>query len=235
MKDLAKAMIEEELYLKDKFNGKETSLQARLIQYGYTILKEYFDAKKEYLFNNWKPEVYFIPIEDFAEKVENAIQASEYGIYIPIANGIHAYHGTDEIDYLQCEQEGIQVIELNYNGGTIIGSEDDFSIEIVAPINIGLDFNCIINKFYEIISKYEDNVVIDGNDILINGNKVLGSMTRRINNTFVWAAQATFGDHIDAINKICKKKSAKAPGRIKSNYLTREKLQNEVISWLQKS
>lgn len=234
MRDLEKAMLEEEFYLKDKFNGKATSLQARLEQYGYSTLQEYFTDKQQYLFNQWKPEVYFFPIDEFAEKVESAINNAEYGIYIPVSNGVHAYHGTDEIDYEQCAQEGIHVIELNYMGGTIIGTEEDFSIEIIAPANIGVDFNCIINKFYEIISKYEENVAIDGNDILINGNKVLGSMTRRIGNIFVWAAQTSFSDHIEIINKICKKKSHKAPGYISNKELTKEKLQTEVISWLQK-
>lgn len=235
MKNLEQAMNEEQLYLKDKFNGIATSLIDRLAPYGYDNLKEYFNDKKDYLFKQWKPKVYSIAIEDLTVGLEDAIQNEKYGIYISMAKGLYAFHGSDEIDYQQCEQDGVYVAELYHQGGTIIGNEEDLGIEIVAPIELGLEHNHIINKFYEIISRYEDNVEINGNDILVNGEKVLGSMVRHVGNAFVWAAQISFCDHSDVIQKVCKKQSKKRPGRLHNKDLTKDKLQKQVLKWLQKS
>lgn len=235
MKDLEKAMLEEELYLTDKFQGLDTSLISRLAPYGYDTLKDYFQDKQEYLFNQWKPEVFPIAIEDLTVELENAVQNEKYGIYISIANGLYAFHGSDEIDYQQCKQDGVYVAELYHKGGTIIGNEEDFGIEIVAPSSLGLNHKHIINKFYEIISHYEDDVVIVGNDILVNGEKVLGSMIRHVGGAFVWAAQISFGDHSEVIQRVCKKQSKKRPGRLRNKNLTKDYIQKEVLQWLQKS
>lgn len=234
MKNLQQAIIEEQLYIADRVNGIQTSFPDRVKKHGYESLEEYFKEKREYLFSQWKPEVHYIDIKLFAEEVEAAIQNKEYGIYIPTADSLYAYHGTDSIDYDLCRELGVHVVELHYAGGTIIGNSEDLGVEIVAPREIGLDSRHILNKFYEIISKYNDNTTIEGNDILVNGEKVLGSMSRDDNGVFVWAAQTSFGEHSDIIERVCHKKSSKKPGRIKSEKFTRNLLESEVLKWLQK-
>jgi len=234
MKDLQNAMLEEQRYLADKFSDIDTSLSARLAPYGYATLAEYFTDKQEYLFNQWKPEVYPIAVEDLTLELEKAVQNGKYGIYISVANRPYAFHGSDEIDYELCEKEGVYVAELYHRGGTIIGNEEDFGIEIIAPIEIGLTPYLIITKFYDIIHKYEESAEIAGNDILVNGEKVLGSMSRCIGSTFVWAAQVSFGDYNELIEKICNKKSAKKPGRLKHTSLNKKSLEKEVLKWLLK-
>ena len=232
MKNLQKAMNEETMYINDRMNGINTSLIERLKQYGYETLDEYFLDKKEYKFNNWKPELYYVDIKTLTTELEKAVQSKQYGIYISKTDGPYAFHGSDEIDYELCENLGVCVAEVYHQGGTIIGDVEDLGIEIIAPLDIGLDTNYLLNKFSEIISKYEENVEINGNDILINGEKVLGSMQRNIGDTFVWAAQISFGEHNELIEKICHKKSIKKPGRIVN--LSKEKLEEEVLKWLQK-
>ena len=234
MKDLEKAMQEEQLYLTDKFNGIDTALIDRLAPYGYDTLKEYFDDKRAYLFSQWKPEVYPIAIEDLTVGLEDAIKNEKYGIYISVAKGLYAFHGGDEINYKQCEEDGIYVAELYHRGGTIIGSEKDFGIEIVAPRNLELKTKDFLDKFCEIISRYEDNVVIAGNDILVDGKKVLGSMRRNVGNAFIWAAQCSFDEYDNIIEKVCHKKSQKHPGSLKDSQLTRNMLEEEIVKWLQK-
>ena len=234
MKDLASAMNEEKLYIADRMKDIETSLIDRIVPYGYLTLEEYFSDKQEYVFNNWIPEIYPIDVRVISTELENAIVNKKYGIYISTTDGLYAFHGSDEIDYELCEKLGICVAELYYQGGTIIGSSEDLGIEIVAPREVGLNTNLILNKFHEIISRYIDNVSIDGNDILINGNKVMGSMQRLIGDTFVWAAQISFADYSDIISQVCNKKSAKKPSYINSDLLSKEQLESEVLKWLQK-
>lgn len=235
MKNLNAAMQEEKTYLNDRLKGIETVLSERLSHHGYNDLAEYSKDKRDYLFNQWIPEIYTIDVKDITVGLEDAIKNKKYGVYISTSDNIYVFHGSDEIDYELCKELNIHVAELYHQGGTIVGSEKDFGIEIIAPNDIGLDAGFIIKKFYEIISRYIPNgVVIDGNDILIDGKKVMGSMRRCVGNVFVWAAQVSFEDHSDIISQICTKKSVKEPSYIDSSLLSRDLLESEVIAWLQK-
>lgn len=184
-------------------------------------------------FEDWKPEVYRIPISEYAQVVENAILYEKFGIYISYGEGIHAYHGNDEIDRDLCKELGVQVVDLNYAGGTIIGSADDLSIIIVFPTGMNLTHEIIINKIVEIMSKYIFNVSVDRNDILVDGEKVSGSMMRQVLKSSVWACQVTFGDYSEYIQKICQKPAIKKPTHIDNKLLTRDVLESELITWLQ--
>lgn len=233
-KDFEKAMLEEKAYVADRMQGIDTNLLKRLAQYGYNSLDDYFKDKKEYMFNEWKPEVYYISVDTFAQDVEEAIANASYGIYIPVADGLYAYHGTDEIDRELCESMDVRVIDLNYRGGTIIGSPEDFSIEILYPQSAGINGHDIISKIAEIISRHVTGVEISGNDLLVDGEKIMGSMERHVGKCNVWAAQISFGKYGDVIEKICNKKSVKKPSQIKSDLLGKDVLEEEVLRWLRK-
>lgn len=232
MKDLIGAIAEEKLYVADRMKQINTSLIDRLKPFGYETLEEYFDEKGDFLLNGWKPEVFRIDIEEFAEAVEDAIINGKYGIYIPVAKGFYAYHGTDSIDRELCKKLNVKVVDLNYNGGTIIGSSEDLSIEIVAPSELGIAKNKINEKISKILGNHMEGVEINGNDILVDGKKIMGSMTRQVKNTFVWAAQISFGEYDSFIKQICSKISSKIPGRIQKEILSRDKLESEVLQWL---
>ena len=232
MTDLNKAIEVEKLNFPKQIDYKKL---ATLIEpYGYSNLTQYFDEKRAYLFSQWEPKIYYIPIEKFAIEVEEAIQNNQDGIYIPIGTGYHAYHGTDSIDLDLCKELNVNVIELNYNGGTIIGSSDDLSIEIIFPKIMSMNHPTMISKITEIISRYIPNCTYVGNDILINGEKICGSMTREEAGCFVWAAQITFNDYSELISKICNKPAIKKPSYIKSLTLTKEQLTKEILAWLKK-
>jgi hypothetical protein len=213
---------------------KQADLFPHLKEFGFDHLSQYYDAKREHLFAQWIPEVYYIDIGEFAQVTEDAIQNGKYGIYILTEDCVHAFHGTDTIDYELCDSLGVRVVELNYAGGTIIGSAKDLSILVVFPKNISMNHPTVINKFCDTISKYVSNVSRHGNDILVNGEKVSGSMTRNVGDSFVWAAQVSFADYTEYIQKICNKKQIKKPAYIDSSLLTRDKLEEELIAWLQK-
>ena len=231
MSDLIKALEEEKRYVADRMNGIDTSLIERLKQYGFHSLAEYFSAKKDYLWHNWIPEIRRDSIDVVSDVAEEAIKAKDYGVYIPTVEGKYAFHGTEELDLDICNKLGVRPVNMRYRGGTIVGSAKDFSIEILMPSEIGFTSADFINKMHEIISKYVDGVTVDGNDILINGEKVMGSMSRQENGVFVWAAQISFEEYHDEIEKICRKKSIKRPSCVRGG-LTRDRLEREVIAWL---
>ena len=213
---------------------KQADLFPHLKEFGFDHLSQYYDAKREHLFAQWTPEVYYIDIGEFAQVTEDAIQNGRYGIYIPTEEGVHAYHGNDKIDYELCESLDVRVVELNYAGGTIIGSAADLSILVVFPRNMGMNHPSLIHKFRDTIGKYVPNVTRHGNDILVNGEKVSGSMTRFVGDSFVWAAQVSFADYSEYIQKICNKPQRKKPAFIDNNLLTKDALEKELLAWLQK-
>lgn len=235
MDKLLKAMEIEKIYQENRLNGKEPfHLFDEIKICGYETLEEYFSEKCEYLFSQWIPNINYINVAEVATITENAILNGNHGIFIVKDGGVYAYHGSDIIDYELCKNLGVHVVELNYEGGTIIGSENDLSLMMVMPVSIFMNNNIIMNKFKEIIEKYIEGISIDGNDLLVNGEKVMGSMTRNVGNTFVWAAQISFSDYSDIIAKVCNKHSVKKPAYIDNNKLTRDILESEVVRWLSK-
>ena len=234
MKDLKGAMQEEKRYMQDRMSGIDTSFLSRLSEYGYNDLNSYFEDKRLYLFNEWKPDVFPIDVKNITVDLENAIINKKYGIYISQTDGLYAFHGSDLIDYDLCNELNISVAELRHNGGTIIGGQKDLGIEIIAPAELGIEGSFIMNNIYRIISQYVKSAKIDGNDILVNGEKVMGSMQRRVGNVFVWAAQISFEDHAEIISQICNKQSVKKPSFIDNSLLTKDKLESEVLKWLLK-
>lgn len=233
-KDLLGAMKEEQLYLADRMSGINSSLQSRLFLFGYKKLTEYFKEKKDYLFSQWVPEVRRTDISIVANEVEQAIKNEDYGVYIPTVSGLYAFYGSEELDLDLCKNLGVRPVNMGYNGGTIIGSSEDFSIEILMPASIGVNSQDIISKFAEIISNKIENVTIDGNDILVDGAKVMGSMERHLGRVYVWAAQVSFADYTDYIAQLCQKHSVKRPSKIDKTVLSREQLEREVLKWLLK-
>jgi lipoate-protein ligase A len=188
--------------------------------------------KKIINIKNHRIEIFYIPIEEYAQKVEEAVLTNQFGIYISTGEGIHAYHGNQPIDRDLCEELGVRVVDLNYNGGTILGSAEDLSIIMVFPKTLGMTHELIINKIAEIINKYVPLVLVDGNDILIGGNKICGSMNRTVCGSYEWAAQISFKDYSEYIEKICNKPQVKKPSYIDSNLLSRDLLEEEIINWL---
>ncbi len=200
---------------------------------GFKTLEDYKIQKRDYLFSQWKPEVFYIPIEEFSETIEEAILHEKYGIYTPFGDTIWAHHGNGDINYDVCKELNVYVTELHYSGGTTLCCNADYPVLIISPSIMELDHEFIASKICEILSKYIPNVTVEGNDILVDGKKISGAMQRRVMQTSVWAAQFSFTDYSDIIEKICLKPAIKKPTFINNNLLTRDVLEKEVLDWLQ--
>ena len=234
MRNIELALAEEHRYIEEKLAGKQSSLIDRLKPFGYSTLTEYFNDKKDLQFRNWNPEFHPVDIKDASSELETAIMQNKTGVWYTYSNDLYAFHGSDEIDYDLCAKMGIVIADMNYSGGTIIGGPKDLGIEFLVPRELDLYLNQFMQKFYQIIKKYfpNDLVEIVGNDILLNGKKILGSMTRSFSKIYVWAAQLSFENHNDTISLICNKKSTKQPGYMDNKVLNRDLVLSEVKSWL---
>lgn len=185
-------------------------------------------------FEEWIPEVYYVPIEKYVEVTEDAILTGKYGIYILDADTLYVHHGNAPLDYELCEELDIKVNELKYAGGNIVGSGKDLTIHIVFPEAMGMTHEVVIQKITEIIGKYVPNTTYEKNDILVDGNKISGSAIRAVCGSWVWMAQVSFGDYSEYITKICQKPAIKKPVYIDNSLLNREQLEEEICLWLRK-
>lgn len=224
-------MDEEKAYIECRLNDINANFSERLLTCGYKSVTEYFEDKRKYMFSQWNPNVYYID-EDFLDtQMEQNIQNGVDGIYIITPKSkYYAFHGNDEIDYDECSLLGVRPIEMHYVGGTIIGSDEDFGILIVTPRDMMFSHSVIMRQVMKIVTEKCPDAISNGNDILIDGKKVMGSMTRYVGNYFIWAAQFSFAEHNELITKICKKKTYKRPTIFKS--LTKHTLEEDVVKWL---
>lgn len=231
MGDIKKAMQAEQSYLHDKLSGKNVSLD--LSECGYEDLETYFSDKRDYQLKNCGIEVHETNMDDIESRVENAIMSKTPSIWIPTADEVFVWHGNDALDRDLCTELGVQVYDMNYIGGTIVSGADDLSFALIVPEDIDISTSYILQKIKSIFDKYFANVIIDGNDILITGKKVLGAMQRRVNGMYVFACQISYADRLKYISQLCSKQSAKTPGFIDRGILPKNVLKNEVIACLQ--
>lgn len=230
MSDIEKAMQAEQSYLCDKLSGKNVSLN--LSEYGYKDLETYFSDKRDYQLKNCGIEVHETNMDDIESRVENAIMSKTPSIWIPTADKVFVWHGNDVLDRDLCAELGVQVYDMNYIGGTIVSGADDLSFALIIPEDIDISTSYMLLKIKSIMDKYFTDVAIDGNDILINGKKVLGSMQRRVNGMYIFACQIGYADRLKYISQLCSKQSTKAPGFIDSASLPKCRLKDEVLAWL---
>lgn len=231
MTNLKKAMqVEQQLRNENNYNVR--TLAPLVKEFGYNTAKEYLEERNAYLFQNWKPEVIRPEIKEIGILCQNAVKNEECKIIIPEENGIRVWEGDEKVDHDLCKELGIQIENVGAGGGTIIGSEKDFSMMLIMPNEIRLTLEDILNKFVEIISKHIPNVIWIGNDILVDDKKVCGTTYRILDNVAVFTCQVSFEDYTEYIEKICTKKSTKVPSHIDPSILSKDKFEEEVLNWL---
>lgn len=232
-KDIIGAIAEEESYISERVRGIDSNLSERLALYGYDTLTDYFTDKKAYLFEQWKPELNVIDIAVFPAAVTDAIVNKKYGIYMVNYDGVCAWCGhKNQVDHETCEKLGVRVVELNYNGGVIISSENDVDIMVIAPMSYGFTADTFLSKYHEILKRHFPDAVREGNDILIDNRKVVGVATGSVKDVFMTVTHVSFADYTDLISEICLKKSSKEPGHVDSSVFTRGQMVGEVLAWL---
>lgn len=191
--------------------NKKESLIDLLSNLGYTSLEEYFTDKITYQISQLKVSKYTDNILNIPEEINKAIESRTPTIFLPYIKGKFIWHGNEEIDNELCKNLNIDVLTLNYFGGNIVSGPGDFSMGLLVPKTIDVTFEYFLNRYVKFYSKYFDDVVIDNNDILINGKKIQGSIFFDSNDMYFYGTAISFIDRMDLIKKICKKQSIKVP------------------------
>ena len=158
---------------------------------------------------------------------ENCMNENPCTLCVTDINGTIAWGGSKEADG-NFEAAGVTVYNLGYNGGYIITSANDLSYVIVTP-DIGVSDDYYLRRIKTILDKYCEGVTINHNDILIDGKKVIGSASYKVNGMNAFMFGASFTDYTDLIYQLCPPQTGKAPGYITG--CTAEQLRAEIMEW----
>lgn len=233
MADIVKAIAKEKEYLSYRRKGEEPfHLVDAVKECGFESLTDYFKAKVEYGFN----KLNFAYIEKTpAECIDyffEMMNTKKTGVVFIDSNETFVFSGESKPYNAEfCEANSIPIYPLYTRGGAIVSTEGDFSIGICFPETVGVDVLFILTKLKGIFGKYMDGVTVNGNDLLVNGNKICGSIMYHKNGMKCFACHFSFKDNTELIEQICNiSGSVKTPTAISG--LTVPQFKGELSEWL---
>lgn len=231
--DIIGAINKEREYLSFRMKGEEPYIfQEEIKKYGFESIEDYLKAKKDYEFSLLKFEVINIATEEMVLDIFRAIEQQRTAVLFAETDKTLVWNGTSgnlNIEY--CTEFNIPIYEFNNGGGTIVSTRGDLNMAISYPENEKFNSTYMLNKIVEIFEKYTDKpIVASGNDILVDGYKVMGSTMYRVNGMFVFAASVSMSEKNQLISNICLKHSTKQPSYI--DFMTADQLREEIEGWL---
>lgn len=233
MGDIEKAIEKEKEYLEYRKQGKEPfHLVDAVKEIGFKSLDDYFKAKAMYEFEHLSFDIIETTPEKAISDVMDCIANKKTAILFTVTPFTLIWNGTNSpFNEVYCEEHQIPVFPLHTGGGTIVSTEGDLNIGICIPKNDRIDVRYFMDGIADILRNFTDNeVIVDGNDVLVGGKKVLGSATYKSNGMFVFITPVSMSEKNDLIDCICIKKSSKFPSHI--DFMDANELREEVERWL---
>ena len=130
---------------------------------------------------------------------------------------------------------GYTPVKLGYenSNGPILSANGDLRIYLILKKNehIEITYHYFLIKLMNYLDNYFDDVAISNNDILINGEKVIGGAMIEHNGLLIVVFQINFINKKEDIINICGV-TPKIPGYIDSSVVTAEQIKNEFLSCL---
>lgn len=234
MGDIYRAMQIEQSYIKSRIEGLDTvPLLEMIAGCGYSDLEQYFLEKRGTVLKSYKYNVCTVSMPEIPSAINAAVESSQPSIFWPSCDNAFVWHGNDKINRDLCSELGIDILDMGYSGGTIVSSPEDFSFGVLIPEGSDIDAGYFLELMNGLFLSHGLNSEVNGNDILVDNAKVVGSMSFRINGLFFFGCQISFVDHSEQIDLLCNKRSSKLPGFIDTAKLSKATMEYEVMSWLQ--
>ena len=227
MKD---AFYAEERYITSRAAGEESRPLADILrEHGFDSLEAYHAAKQEWLF----AQCAFTEMNttsDVAFQVIGQILRNEKPVLLFEDHATpFIYRGDKDLDVEKAEAAGITVYDGGYAGGTIVGGVGDLSIGIFFPLFIELRADYFLRKLADIFQAHGVSAVVDHNDILVDGAKVIGSAHLATENYYGFVAYVSFSDKAELVREICGD-AVKKPGYLIG--ITPPELEEALSAWL---
>lgn len=214
---------------------EEVSFKDQILALGYASIEEFFEEKAIYemrvMLTNGVTQT--VHMKDLVSALMGAFQNKQYGIINIYTDSTCVCHGTNEQKQLNeeyCAENNIPIYPYNSFGGNIVATKEDYGVAFFIPASIDMSTWLVLKNLVIILEKYFSNVTIEGNDILIDGKKVIGSGSFGNDEVICILVYFSMSDKGDLIFNICGEPvTNKTPGYIN---LPREQLIKEVTSWL---
>ena len=205
MADIVKAIEKEKEYLAYRMEGLEPfHLVDAIKECGFDSLDKYFKTKTEYLFNILNFAYIEKAPSECIDYFFQMMNEKKTGVVFIDSNETFVFSGESKpYNAEYCEANNIPVYPLYTRGGAIVSTEGDFSIGICYPEINAIDVQFILGKLKEIFSETMSNVEVSGNDILLDGKKICGSIMYRQNEMKCFACHFSFKDNSELIKQIC--------------------------------
>ncbi len=229
----------QEKYLHDiEENGESNIVFADAIKdLGFSSLDDFFSQKALYQLRTSLHEQYFSTTPaQIMNLSRECIQNKRCAVIDADVenNCVHIGFGKDTVINTEyCKQHNIEVYPYDGYGGAIVSGAGDYNLTLIFSDNIDIDTSVILKQIQRILSKYFDDVIVDSNDILIDGKKVMGATYAHANNMVFLGVAFAFVYQPDIVTAICgTPKTGKEIGCINPEILSRQQFKKELLSWL---
>ena len=157
--------------------------------------------------------------DDVTDLISNVLSSQKEACIYCVSDENCAIVGSNGGANIQeIQNNGIKLVKVNHEGGTIITSVGDVQIGIFTEGYVGNTYrDHILNSIVKKLKNNGHDAKLIGNDILINGKKVVGYGSRMFGKILYTAIQVSVGVDIDLIKSICTKPMVKEPDGL-SNY-----------------
>lgn len=236
-KNIALAVQKEGEYIHDKIHNNDINLNIYdyLEGTGYTDLYEFRNDAKDYWVKSQNYEIVKEPVINADVPVPYLNSKTPAFLYTIDCEYNYAFIPASYDNYDLIREYGYTPVKLGYDNsnGPILSSDGDLRIYLILPKHdyIDITYSYFLSKFKTYFDRYFDNVVSSNNDILIDGNKVLGGSLFEYNDMLIIVFQINFVNKREDILNICGI-SLKTPGYIDSSIVTAEQTKNEFLTWL---
>ncbi len=218
---------------------EKRSFKDKILALGYESIEDFFKEKAVYEMQTTlaDKEVISVHMKDLVPILMDAFQNQKYEIINIYTDHTCVCHGDNTEKLLNkeyCDEHNIPIYNYNSFGGNIVATKEDYGVAFFLPTSIDMSTQLTLENIVLILGKYFTNITIEGNDILINDKKVIGSGSFGNDKTMCILLYFSMSDKGDLISNICGDPSTnKMPGYINTNILSAEQLIKEVLSWLQ--
>lgn len=203
--NIVKAIEKEQEYLSYRRKGKEPfHLVDAIKEYGFDSLEEYFSAKRDYQFLRLKFDYAEVDPSEAIAEIFRMIDAHETKVLFVPSTRTFVFSGESKpYDEEYCKEHDIPVYPLYTRGGAIVSTAGDFSVVICMPDSVCCEVDYILEGMKKLMLPFMPTVEVVGNDLMVDGGKICGSVGYRQNGMFCFAAHFSFKDNSELIEKIC--------------------------------